>query len=798
MDDPSRPSTALPETVQRLMGEAADKNTAKLNPITFDPGQSRMSRPPHWPAVTWLDPGDYCTARYMVVDFLGQGGIGQVFEVRDMLTDTFEALKAVRIDNARPELLEKVAGEARSLRRVEHSNLLRVHDAGIYEEKKLLYFVMERLVGSTLHQRILRGTGLREAPRRPAVPVLEAVKIGIGLARGLNALHEAGIIHRDVKPENIFYTSAREVKVFDLNIAKFNDSCGIRATERGITMGTVLYMSPEHLHEGKADARSDIYAIGFVLFEMIAGHHAFADGPEHVPSHTDAIAWHTARMPPRLSKMIEGVPIVIDAIIRKCTEKDPALRYPTCVELTLALLALERVLTEAEEAAAKYAARGFGAKGDGASQEPEVVVRTPGTAASPRLETATTEQTTTAVPSVPIAILPAPIFDAPVGGGVKGGARGGDAKGGAARGGVAKGGVEKGGVAKGGVKGGGVKGTVALAAVPQTPRSAPASVAPAAQSAPVPVTSSGPRRVDAASGREVPATLRAGGPSGTEMIPTSANSATPMRGRGGTEIIPFPPQGPATVRPGAPTSEGTGTADLVASDSARERARRRTGTTELVVSGAVGDGVEDGVGAPVTTQPLAPLGERGATRAQTMPFASARGPSSRRRRMPVVHLIPYVLCLVIGVALASLGWAWMMRPSATVAATVATASATASATAAAPAATASAAVTSAAVTGAPSATGVEAPAASAPGASAAVTGAEAPAASAAVTSATGAASVTPPAVPVSSTASVKTARPAPTWSPRAPKAAPTAAPSASATVPDCRRKLPTNPCPKHP
>ena len=78
MDDhPPRPSTALPETVQRLVGEAADKNTAKLNPVVFDPGQSRMSRPPHWPAVTCLDPGDYCTARYMVVDFLGQGGSGR-------------------------------------------------------------------------------------------------------------------------------------------------------------------------------------------------------------------------------------------------------------------------------------------------------------------------------------------------------------------------------------------------------------------------------------------------------------------------------------------------------------------------------------------------------------------------------------------------------------------------------------------------------------------------------------------------------------------------------------------------
>ncbi len=762
MDEhPSRPSPALPETVQRLMGEAADKNTAKLNPVAFDPGQSRMSRPPHWPATTWLDPGDYCTARYMVVDFLGQGGIGQVFEVRDMLTEKFEALKAVRIDNARPELLEKVAGEARSLSRVEHSNLLRVHDAGIFEEKKLLYFVMERLSGTTLHQRILGGAVPKQTPRRPAVPVLEAVKIGIGLARGLNALHEAGIVHRDVKPENIFYTTAKEVKVFDLNIAKFNDSCGIRATERGITMGTVLYMSPEHLHEGKADARSDIYAIGFVLFEMIAGHHAFADGPEHVPSHTDAIAWHTARMPPRLSKMIDGVPIVIDAIIRKCTEKDPALRYPSCVELTLALLGLERVLTEAEEAAAQFASRSFGPASGRATHEPGVVVRAAGTAASPRLPTATTERTTTAAPSVPIAILPAPIFDAPVGG-----AKGGDAKGGV-KGGDARGDV---------VQAGGAKGGVAIAAVPQPARSAPASVAPtAAESAPVPVTSSGMRRVEPGSGahgteegvasggvasvgaasggvaggaREVPATLRAGGPGGTEMmIPISATSATPMRGRGGTEIIPLSPRAPAIVD-----------AATIAHESVRESVRQGTGTTELPVGGVA----EEAAALSVTTQPLASLAEHGATPAKALPFASARGPvsratpSSRRRRGGVTQVVPYVLCLVAGVALASLGWAWMSRTGAP---------------ASAPAATASAVVATATAT-----------------ASATTAGASAP-----VTT-----SVTPSAVPVSSTASVKTARPVATWSPPPAKAASKAAPSASAAVPDCRRKLPTNPCPKNP
>ena len=387
--------------IQRLVGEAAESDKAgKVSRVAFDPGQSKMAWPAHWPKDAIFPPGGYCTDRYLLVDFLGRGGIAEVYEARDMLEDAFVALKVVRSTKASPEILGKVAAEARTLKVVEHPNVLRVFDAGFVETDELLFFSMERLLGSTLHDLIYRSRGARSAPRVPALPLVQAARIAIGIARGVNALHKQRIFHRDIKPENLFYTREGELKVFDLDVAKFNAMCNLRTTKPGYTMGTVLYMSPELLQEGTTNERSDIYAIGLVLFEMVAGHHAFASNPDEVLAQADVIAWHAARLPPRLSKMIAGVPIGVDAVIRKCVEKNPAKRFRTCEELLEALIPLEQLLAKAEAAKAPGPA-------------PDLVVRVESAPPPPRFAHATTDRAATAVPSTPYPIVPPPLFDEP-------------------------------------------------------------------------------------------------------------------------------------------------------------------------------------------------------------------------------------------------------------------------------------------------------------------------------------------------------------------------------------------------
>ncbi len=772
--DPPPPDTGVPATVQRLVDRAADNRAAKVQQVDFDASQRAMSRPPHWPADTCFGPGEYCTARYMITDYLGRGGIAQVFEARDMLEETYEALKIARIDGVRAEIVEKVAAEAASLKKIDHPYVLRVHDAGLLEEKMLLWVAMERLVGGTLQQRIARAQGPAVTPRRPAIPVIEALRIGAAIARGLHAIHKHGIVHRDIKPENVFLTkhvvanvdaprrakrdgliaigeteggvSMIGVKVIDLNIAKFTETLGVRTTEPGITMGTVLYMSPEHLHEGTADRRSDIYAVGLVLFEMIAGHHAFASGPRDVPSSNDAIAWHKTRMPPRLAKLIEGVPIALDGIIKKCVEKEPEKRFQDCQALIDDLTALESLLVQAEEAAAQLAARSFGP----ATKKAGVVVRAEGVVSSPRLPLATTEQTATAIPSVPLEILPPPIFDPPAQG-------------------------------AGGTAQLGAHGAAALAAVPEVSAQPAAAAAAKADSA---SGASGPRPVASPSGprSEAPAAVPASGPAGTEVIvPVSSRdeARAARRKATGTQSLPLE-TAPAMAGPTWLVGE---------SAPPSEREGEGGGTAELHTTGVVES--EGDPPAAVGGRPAAARATAGPAAAASAPAPASRvQPSSRRGRGGGWRALPYLLCVVASVAasvaLTSLTGRWRTGDAASFA------------TAPAPAASASA------VSAAPAGSVAPAVTASAAGAAPAVSVAPAVTASAASTA------PSPPMVPVrsvlprsvpapKSTSTSKASKPAPAVTASAtPTAAPSTAPAPAKPLCPPPPRLPTQPCRRAP
>jgi serine/threonine protein kinase/tetratricopeptide (TPR) repeat protein len=208
---------------------------------------------------------------YKIVDKLGEGGMGAVFRAHDSRLDRAVALKAVRGPQPGEALRRRCWEEARAAARVSHPNACRLYD--ILEENGELFLVMELIEGESLAARIQRG----------AIPVQEAAQIMLGLLSALEAFHKAGIVHRDLKPSNLLL-SPQGAKVLDFGLAKQTDwrtldPSGMTlsaATASGTFLGTPRYASPEQFRGQEADARSDIFSAGAILFEMLTGQPAFA------------------------------------------------------------------------------------------------------------------------------------------------------------------------------------------------------------------------------------------------------------------------------------------------------------------------------------------------------------------------------------------------------------------------------------------------------------------------------------------------------------------------------------------
>src|SRR6266540_1100662 len=209
---------------------------------------------------------------YEVLTPLGAGGMGEVYKARDSRLDREVAIKVLPEHLADdPAALSRFEREAKAIAAISHPNILAIHDFG--REGGVTFAVMELLEGETLRSR-LSGSEL---------PWREAVEIGAAVADGLAAAHGKGIVHRDLKPENIFLTSDGRVKILDFGLARVKppaspqDKSSIPTeTEAGTIMGTVGYMSPEQVRGEPADAPSDIFSLGCVLYEMLSGRRAFA------------------------------------------------------------------------------------------------------------------------------------------------------------------------------------------------------------------------------------------------------------------------------------------------------------------------------------------------------------------------------------------------------------------------------------------------------------------------------------------------------------------------------------------
>lgn len=246
--------------------------------------------------------------RYRVIRLIGVGGMGSVYEVEHMELGKRFVLKALLRELARREdLVARLRNEWRALARLQHANIVNVTDAGT-SASGVPFYVMERLDGDTLAAHLKQKRRLH---------VLEAVGIAASVLDALSAAHDIGIIHRDVKPANIFLVSGGGVKLLDFGVAKIADASSV-VTARGLAVGTPRYMSPEQARGERVDGRSDVYASGLILFEMIAGVGPFDDARDA----NELLLAHLAREAPPLSSLVMGVSPELERILLSMLAKD--------------------------------------------------------------------------------------------------------------------------------------------------------------------------------------------------------------------------------------------------------------------------------------------------------------------------------------------------------------------------------------------------------------------------------------------------------------------------------------------
>ncbi len=253
--------------------------------------------------------------RYEIRAELGRGTMGVVYRAYDPDLGRDVALKVIRptLGDAEPQKYEeRFLNEARSAARLSHPTIVVVHDVGRDPVSGTLFMALELLRGRTL-QAILGERG--PLPWREALALVERV------AEGLHHAHERGIVHRDVKPANIMVLESGEPKIMDFGIAKVEAS---QLTAAGQLFGTPLYMSPEQALARPVDARSDLFSLGAVLYEVLAGRRAFAGDSVH-----GIVVQVIQSAPPLPSALRAGIPGEVDGVVMRCLAKDPARRYPS-------------------------------------------------------------------------------------------------------------------------------------------------------------------------------------------------------------------------------------------------------------------------------------------------------------------------------------------------------------------------------------------------------------------------------------------------------------------------------------
>ena len=273
---------------------------------------------------------------YEIFSLLGAGGMGEVYRGRDPRLGRDVAIKVLPANaSADPGRLQRFEQEARAAAALNHPNILAVYDVGVYDG--VPYIVSELLEGQTLRERVISGP----------IPIRTALDYAVQIAHGLAAAHEKGIVHRDLKPDNVFVTADGRVKILDFGLAKLIDleNSGVVSsvlptsppgTSPGLVLGTTGYMSPEQVRGAVVDRRTDVFALGVVLYEMLTGRRAFVR--ETVPEAMTAILCDDV---PDLRNSNPQVSLPLEQLMRRCLEKDPARRFQSTQDLAFALSTIE-------------------------------------------------------------------------------------------------------------------------------------------------------------------------------------------------------------------------------------------------------------------------------------------------------------------------------------------------------------------------------------------------------------------------------------------------------------------------
>ena len=270
--------------------------------------------------------------QYEIRSPLGAGGMGEVYRAHDKRLDREVAIKVLPESlTSDPDRLRRFEQEARATAALNHPNILAIFEMDTHGS--VSYMVEELLEGETLRDRLRHGL----------IPLRKAIDYAVQISHGLAAAHDRGIVHRDLKPENLFLTKDGRVKILDFGLARLSptkDSSGLDATqplgtEPGMVMGTAGYMSPEQVRGKTADHRSDIFALGTVLYEMVTGKQTFRK-----PTSAETMTAILNEDPPSISQITATAPPGLQRVVHRCLEKSPEQRFQSSSDLAFALEAL--------------------------------------------------------------------------------------------------------------------------------------------------------------------------------------------------------------------------------------------------------------------------------------------------------------------------------------------------------------------------------------------------------------------------------------------------------------------------
>ena len=268
------------------------------------------------PVSSGTDPlvGRLLDGRYRLDAVIARGGMATVYEATDLRLDRPVAVKVMRPALAEdPDFVDRFAREARAAARLSSPEVVAVHDQGTDAATGTAYLVMEHVRGRTLRDVVTE---------RGPLPPARALDLMEPVLRALAAAHAAGLVHRDVKPENVLLADDGRVKVADFGLARAIESSNLTSTT-GLLIGTVAYLAPEQVEHGCSDTRTDVYAAGILLFELLTG------SPPYSSESPLSVAYrHVHEDVPAPSRLVEGIPEDLDELVLRATRRDPSQRQP--------------------------------------------------------------------------------------------------------------------------------------------------------------------------------------------------------------------------------------------------------------------------------------------------------------------------------------------------------------------------------------------------------------------------------------------------------------------------------------